>query len=386
MNQLSLTYTHIRGATFQLYKKKISKQSYFVVFCKTRYKISAMIKSKRARLKKQIDNFLFDHYIFKTVLDYLGGFFVALISAAIFAFGFSSFVTTYYEGGFTIATGGVSGIAQIIALIVEFIVGHPIGKNLIQSIGYTLLNVPLLIFSFLKIGKRFSIMTLINVLLTSLFISLFSNSGISKSVAEFSYLAADGVTKVQVLEPVIVRVLFAGICTGLSSAFAFIGGISCGGIDIVSYYLGARKSTQVGRYNILINAVIVVTYSFLKCFNNDVGVIYSLYSIIFSIIYLMECGLIVDAINLRNKKVEVQIITSKVHMPEIIIANFPHSATVVNGRGAYSGAEKIILWVAISTNEVKRIVDVAKKVDEHVFIAVTPLKQVYGNFFIKPLE
>ena len=345
-----------------------------------------MIKSKRARLKKQIDNFLFDHYIFKTVLDYMGGFFVAAIAAAIFAFGFSCFITPYYEGGFTIATGGVSGISQVIALIVEFIVGHPIGNNLIQSIGYTLLNIPLLVFSFLKIGKRFSIMTLVNVLLTSLFISIFSNTGIAKNVAQFSFLAADGVTEIHVLEPVIVRVLFAGICTGLSSAFAFIGGISCGGIDIVSYYLGARKSTQVGRYNIIINAVIVVTYSFLKCFNKDVGVIYSLYSIIFSIIYLMECGLIVDAINLRNKKVEVQIITSKVHMPEIIIANFPHSATIVNGHGAYSGAEKIILWMAISTNEVKRVVDVAKKVDEHVFIAVTPLKQVYGNFFIKPLE
>ena len=40
----------------------------------------------------------------------------------------------------------------------------------------------------------------------------------------------------------------------------------------------------------------------------------------FSIIYLMEVGLIIDTINLRNKKIEMQIITSKEHMPEIIIA------------------------------------------------------------------
>ena len=340
-----------------------------------------MIKSKRARIRKQIDNFLFDHYIVKTVLDYMGGFFVAAIAAVIFAFGFSCFTTPASQDGFVLATGGVSGISQIIALTVELITGQYIAGNLIQSIGYTILNVPLLIFSFLKIGKRFSIFTLVNVILSSVFISVFSNSGIGKAVAEFAF--ADGIRP---LEPVIVRVLFASICTGLSSAFAFICGISCGGIDIVSYYLGARKSTQVGRYGIIINAFIVITYGFLRAIENDMNFIYALYSIIFSIIYLMVVGLIVDAINLRNKKVEVQIITSKIHMPEIIIANFPHSATIVNGRGAYSGADKIVLWMAISTNEVKKVVSVAKKVDEHVFIAVTPLKQVYGNFFIKPLE
>ena len=298
----------------------------------------------------------------------------------------SCFTSPSVAVGFTLATGGVSGIAQIIALIVEYIVGHPVGGNLIQSIGYTILNVPLLIFSFLKIGKRFSIFTLVNVLLSSLFISLFSTLGIGKQVAEFAFVSTDGTSVVYPLEPVIVRVVFAGICTGVSSAFAFIGGISCGGIDIISYYLGARKSTQVGKYSVIINGVIVVTYALLKCFDKETGLIYSLYSVIFSIIYLMETGLIVDAINLRNKKVEVQIITSKIHMPEIIIANFPHSATIVNGRGAYSGADKIVLWMAISSNEVNRVVNVAKKVDEHVFIAVTPLKQVYGNFFIKPLE
>ena len=31
-------------------------------------------------------------------------------------------------------------------------------------------------------------------------------------------------------------------------------------------------------------------------------------------------------------------------MPEIIIANFPHSATVVKGKGAYSGQERTIFW------------------------------------------
>ena len=135
-----------------------------------------MIKTKTTRIKKQIENFLFDHYIFKTVLEYLAGFFIAALAALIFAFGFSCFTSPSIEGGFILATGGVSGVSQVIALCIEFITGKPVGANVVQAIGYTLLNIPLLIFSFLKLGKRFSIFTAINVALSSIFIYLFSLS------------------------------------------------------------------------------------------------------------------------------------------------------------------------------------------------------------------
>lgn len=346
-----------------------------------------MVKTKTARIKKQIDNFLFDHYFFKTVLEYLGGFFIAAVAALIFAFGFSCFTSPSTEDGFILATGGVSGISQVIALGIEFITGKPVGANVVQAIGYSLLNVPLLIFSFLKLGKRFSIFTAINVALSSLFIWLFSQHHIGQMVADFSFNDATGILEYinHPLNTILVRVIFAAICTGLASALAFVGGISCGGIDIISCYIATRKSTQIGRYGVIINAFIVTTYALLKGIQTG-NYIYSLYSVFFSIIYLMLVGLIIDAINLRNKKLLIQIITSKEHMPEIIIANFPHSATIINGHGAYSGAEKIVLWMAVSSSEVNKVVNVAKKVDEHAFIAVTSLKQVYGNFYIKPLE
>ena len=340
-----------------------------------------MIKKKKERIRKQIDNFMFDHYIFKSVLDYLVSFLIATFSAALFAFGFACFTTPAFKNGFVLATGGVSGLSQIIALIIELISGSAEARETIVSIGYIILNVPLLIFSFFKIGKKFTIFTFINVLLSSLFINLFAQTNIAYEIATFTL--PDGTLP---LNSIIVRVLFACVCTGLSSAVAFAGGISCGGIDILSFYLGTRKSTQVGRYNIILNAFIVLTYALLRTIDKDFGIIYALYSAIFSVIYLMGAGTIVDAINLRNKKVSLQIITANEHMPDMMIANFPHSATVVKGRGAYSGAEKTMIWMVVSSSEVKKVVMVAKKIDAHVFITATPLKQVYGNFFIKPLE
>ena len=324
---------------------------------------------------------MFDHYVLKSVLDNFVSFLIAALAAFIFAFGFACFTTPADTNGFILATGGVSGFSQLIALIVELITGSAESRSIIISIGYFILNIPLLIFSFLKIGKKFTIYTLINVILSSVFITLFSETGVAKKIATFPF--PDGTVP---LNSVIVRVLFAGVCTGLSSALAYTGGISCGGIDIISFYLGTRKSTQIGRYNIIINAFIVLTYALLRTLDPEFGLIYALYSAIFSVIYLMEAGTIIDAINLRNKKVSLQIITANEHMPEIIISNFPHSATVTKGKGAYSGQEKTMIWMVVSSSEVKKVVAVAKKIDEHVFITATPLKQVYGNFFIKPLE
>ena len=373
---------HTKRQRFNYTRKKTGDNHILLFFEKQVITIiSAMIRKKSQRIRKQIDNFMFDHYIFKSVLDYFVSFLIAAIAAVVFAFGFACFTTPTNDDGFILATGGVSGLSQIIALIVELITKSADARPTIVSIGYIVFNVPLLTFAFLKIGKKFTIFTFINVLLSSLFITVFSKTGVAYKIATFTL--PDGTMP---LNSIIVRVLFACVCTGLSSALAYTGGISCGGIDIVSFYLGTRKSTQVGKYNIIINAFIVLTYALLRTINPNFGLIYALYSAIFSVIYLMGAGMIIDAINLRNKKVSLQIITAKEHMPEIIIANFPHSATVVKGKGAYSGADRTMIWMVVSSSEVKKVVQVAQKIDEHVFISATPLKQVYGNFFIKPLE
>ena len=90
-----------------------------------------MIRKKTQRIKKQIDNFMFDHYIFKSVIEYFISFLYAAIAALIFAFGFACFTTPVNANGFVLATGGVSGLSQIIALIVELISKSPEARTLI---------------------------------------------------------------------------------------------------------------------------------------------------------------------------------------------------------------------------------------------------------------
>ena len=344
---------------------------------------------KSEKIKRKINDYLFDHRLLRGSLSHLNAFMHAFIAALIFAFGFASFITpAIVEGteGLHIATGGVSGVSQTIALALKM--GGVINNvtddkvSTVISIAYFVINIPILTFAFFKIGKRFALYSLVNVGLSSLFIFMFTHPEIF-GIHITSLIAQNKM----IYNHELVRVLFGAVTVGVSSAFAYRGDVSCGGIDVFSYYFALRKSSSIGKYGIIINSCIITTYSILLVASTagadwESGVI----AFFFSILYLFVANLIIDAINLRNKKIQVQIVTSSEYLVPVLIANFPHGATVVNGEGAYTHAPKKVIYMVVSSSQVKSVVTLARKVDHHAFIMITPLSQVYGNFFIKPVE
>ncbi|MCQ2815092.1 MAG: YitT family protein [Bacilli bacterium] len=329
---------------------------------------------KTQKIKKRINNYLFDHYYLKENLNHAGSLFLAILAAAIYAFGFCSFIVPYSSSELTIVTGGVGGISQNIALIMEMCGVKGIDQETYQSIFYFAVNIPILIFAFLKVGKRFSILSFVNVGLSSLFIFLFKQSDFLPQVRQ----ALQGQT--------LTRAIFAGVTVGLSSALAFKGDISCGGIDIFSYYFALKKSTSVGKYTAGINFFIVLIYVILLGSGNVVGWNNALVTFLYSLVYLFSVMVVVDLINIRNKKMQIQIITNREDLSSILIANFPHGTTIINGKGGYTGTDRYIIYMIVSSMEVKSVVALLKSADKRAFISVTSLVQVYGNFFIKPVE
>ena len=331
------------------------------------------------KLKKKWVDYKYDHIQLLYGLDLTKSIFVAIFTAALYAFSFYCFVTPAVVdhtqiSGSSIITGGVGGISQVITLICD-LAGLTPDPYLMQSILYFALNIPILIFAFFKVGKRFAICTLINVGMSSAFIQLFNNIQLFKDVAT------------AIANEHLARVLFAGVLVGCASALAYKAEISCGGIDVFSYYFALRKSTSVGKYSVMINSGIIVIYTALTiALNNGQLVEIAFLNFMYAVVYLFVVMLVVDFINVRNKKVQMQIITSKELVSSILISNFPHSTTIVDAKGGFSHQDKKVIYMTISSIEVKRAVTLIKRVDKHAFITVCPLIQAYGNFFIKPVE
>ena len=334
---------------------------------------------KFQRFKRKFNNYMYDHIHLMEGISITKGVFIATITALLYAFGFYCFIAPYVVDsttiqGSSITTGGIGGISQVVWLLTTLCGGH-IDVYTMQSILYFALNIPILTFAFFKIGKKFAIITLINVGLSSLFIQLFKEVPLAHQVAEAlqtEHLA---------------RVLFAAVSIGLASSIAFRNEISCGGIDVISYYFALRKSTSVGKYATMLNSVILLSYfSLTVAYNKGDYLQVAFLNLLFSFLYLFVTMIVVDFVNIRNKKVQIQIITTFEDLSFVLIANFPHSTTTVQAKGGYSHANKTIVYMVVSSNEVKRVVSLVKKVDQHSFITVTSLVQAYGNFFIKPIE
>lgn len=349
--------------------------------------ILKFVMGKIRNLKRKINNYFYDHINLKEGLHTAKGVFIAAFTAIFYAFAFYCFITPFAEDhtsieGSSVITGGVGGVSQVIYLIIT-LCGGKIDQYTLQSICYFALNIPILTFAYFAIGKKFAILSLINVGLSSIFIQIFGGN--------FFGLKFDFPLASQIAEELkgehLTRVVFGGIAIGFSSAMAFKHEISCGGIDVFSYYFSLRKSTSVGKYATAINSCIIFIFTCLTvAINKGDHMNVALLNFMYGAFYLLVVMLVVDVINIRNKKVQIQIITSIEGLEHVLIANFPHSTTIVKGMGGYSHADKNILYMVVSSNESKKVINLVRKVDEHAFITVTSLIQTYGNFFIKPVE
>ena len=332
-------------------------------------------------LKKKINSIAYNHIWLKYILDYGFAFIATLISAVVFVFGMVVFLEPALLGEETkevtaMVSGGSSGAAQVIKLITFSIFKNLDTKNerLVLSSLYVLINVPLLILAFKGVGKRFAVFTLINVGFVFLFTNLFRGEFFT-NIALFVHQHGGMLT----------RALFAGMCTGLSSSIAYKIDSSAGGFDIVSFYISAKKSTLAGKYGMFINGTIVASFAIVSGITQG-DYASAIGGALFSFIYLLTVMLVIDIINVRNKKAQIQITTANKDLPQLLIANIPHGATIVNAKGVFTESDRLIIYMVVSTTEIKRSVDIIKQLDPSSFVNVTSLQGVYGNFHMKPIK
>lgn len=343
-----------------------------------KHPIRIVKKTKFQKLKHEYSMFLLDHYPIKIGLEYLWIAIATFISAFALAYGYRTF--TAPEGAPSLISGGASGFSQVLVTIINLCGFNSVPAKDLQSILYFVVNIPLFILAWFKIGKKFTIISLINVGLTSILISYIPNSWTSI----FNVDPNSVVEGIPFQYDYLVRALCAGSLTGISSGVAYAIGTSAGGVDIITFTIAEKKSTNVGKYNIIINACIVVAYTFFNALK-----INSLSQIpvsIYTIAYFIACAKVIDLINTKNKKIELQINTDHLELAQKLTRAFPHGCTICDAVGGYSGNQRKLIYMTVSSNELKNVINFVKKEDPYCFVNVSYATQVYGKFYIKPIK
>ena len=245
-----------------------------------------------------------------------------------------------------LSTGGFSGLATILYYLFKIDMG----------VSTIVLNIPFLVFAYIKIGKKFIIKAISGTLFLSLFLSLFQRF---ESLTTDRFLAC----------------IYGSIVMGIGSALVFKAEASTGGSDLItsivrSYRPEIKSSTVV----VMIDTVIVVlNVLFFKTI--EVG----LYSAI--AIYIM--GKVIDIVFEGINFAKIMFIVSDKYeeISHVISKEGKRGVTALYGKGMYTGIEKNILLCVTSRGEVARIRKIVEKIDPHVFLIISNAREVFGKGF-----
>lgn len=248
-----------------------------------------------------------------------------------------------------ISPGGVTGIATVL----NYLTGFPIGTAVF------LLNIPLLLLGYFKLGGIFIVKTTVGTFVMS-------------AVLDVGELFLPSF-KLDIM----LSAIFGGLLMGLGQSFFMLRGATTGGSDIVAVLINRKfPHLTVGRLILFTDAAVVAlsaaVYKNLESALYSVVAIYASTKIIDIIIYGADRGKIVYAITDKPDKIS-----------EKIMSLVGRGITEIDAIGAYTGNKKKMLMCAVRPNEVSAVCRIIKENDGEAFTVIADAGEVLGEGFKK---
>ena len=265
-------------------------------------------------------------------------------------------------------SGGVTGIAQLISNSCSRFFNLKIDLGLIVF----LINIPILIFGWKKVSKRFVICSVISIILQTVLMNKIIpvvDFGINTGLNPITGVMFPGSGSEMDL---LLLSFVGGFISGVGSSLALRYGTSTGGVDILAQAVSFKKNISIGFISLVVNVIIAILGAFL--FGNPAVAFYT-------IIRIIVQSVITDKVHTAYNFLKVEIVTTKTQeVSELLLSDIGRGITIINAIGAYTHTEKSVLEIIISSYEMHRVIDDAKRVDPSVFITVSPVRRVIGNF------
>lgn len=274
-----------------------------------------------------------------------------IAGAVVYAVGINLFVV---PAG--LYAGGIMGISQVIRTLLTEYLHLNFGTLDIAGLIYYVINIPIFIIAFTRLGKNFFVKTLITVTAMSAFLS--------------------AIPPTKIVEDNMAACVVGGILAGAGLGMVLRLGSSGGGMDVIGVILAKwKRDFSVGKVNLLMNLALYGTCLFL--FDEAV--------VVYSIIYAAASSLAMDRMHTQNINVEVNVIT-KVNTTELekeVFDELGRGITKWAALGAYTNDQTHILYITLSKYEVNHLKTIIRKYDENAFIVVNEGVTVVGHYLKK---
>jgi len=280
-------------------------------------------------------------------------FLAVLFGSTIYAIGLHFFVAPI--GSYA---GGVTGLSQV---LIELLNKLHI-PTLSLGILTILFNIPIMIFGWFKVEKRFVILSIFAVLYIGILLNFFDTIPIK----QFS-------------DALLVNILFGGLLLGAGSGIALRYGGSLGGIDILLAYLSYKRGNSIGNYSIIVNIIIVLCAFLLNPDNIEGSLI--------TIILFFYIGLVVNQVHTKHRRFTAFIVSTKPHiLIKQIHIRCGRGATLIKAEGTFEKADKPVIMTVVSSYQLYALKNIIITYDPRAFVNIVPTKEVYGNFISQKNE
>ncbi|PSL50523.1 uncharacterized membrane-anchored protein YitT (DUF2179 family) [Salsuginibacillus halophilus] len=269
-------------------------------------------------------------------------FFIAL-GCAVMAFGL-----VYFNMENNLADGGFTGITLILYFIFTI---DPALSNLV-------LNIPLFFIGYKILGR------------TLFFYTIFGTFGLSFFLWFFQQYQ---VMHLPLQDDMTLAALFAGLFIGTGLGFVFRYGGTTGGVDIIAK-LGQRYlGWSVGKTLFAFDAAVITS-----------SLVYLNYrEAMYTLVAVFIAAKVIDFIQQGAYSAKAAFIISE-NAPAIsdaVLREMERGATVLEGRGTFTGSKKEVLYCVVGRNEQMRLKNIVTKIDPLAFVTFSDVQDVAGEGF-----
>lgn len=242
---------------------------------------------------------------------------------------------------------GFAGAAQLVSSILV----DQMDISISTGILLFLFNIPVIILGWFKVGKGFTIYSIVSVVFTTIFLEILPILSLSNDI--------------------ILNAVFGGVIAGVGVGISLKLGASTGGMDIVAMVLSRLQDKPIGTYFLLLNGIIIVL----------AGILYEPENALYTMVALYVTTSVIDMIHTRHEKVTAMIITHNAEeLQRAIHQKMVRGITIVPAKGAYSNEEKSMLYLVITRYELYDLEKIINEVDPQAFTNIVQTVGIFGFF------
>src|SRR5690625_442440 len=242
---------------------------------------------------------------------------------------------------------GFTGMAQLISSILHDFFSINISTGMLLFI----LNVPVIILGWFKVGKGFTIYSIISVFFSTMFLEI--------------------LPVISITHDIILNAVAGGVISGIGVGLTLKLGASTGGMDIIAMVLSRLRDKPIGTYFLILNGIIIALAGILNKPENT----------LYTMLTLYITTLVIDALHTRHEKVTAMIVTQKAQqLQHAIHEKMVRGITIIPATGAYTKTEKSMLYLVITRYELYDLEKIIYEIDPNAFTNIVQTVGIFGFF------